>query len=36
MSIQPYQLEPKYASEEIEELGSDSEEEDEIGNLESL
>ena len=35
MSIQPYQLEPEYSSEEIEEQGSDSEEEDEIGNLES-
>ena len=35
MSIQPYQLEPEYSSEEIEEPGSTSEEEDEIGNLES-
>ena len=34
MSIQPYQLEPEYSSsEEIEEQGSDSEEE-EINNLE--
>ena len=35
MSIQPYQLEPEYSSKIIEEQGSDSEEEDEIGNLES-
>ena len=35
MSIQPYQLESEYSSKEIEEQGSDSEEEDEIGNLES-
>ena len=34
MSIQPYQLEPEYSIEEIEEQGSNSEEEDEIGNLE--
>lgn len=37
MSIQPYQLEPEYSSsEEIEEQGSDSEEEEEISNLEWL
>ena len=36
MSIQPYQLEPEHSSEDIEEQGSDSEEEDEIGNSNRL